>query len=38
MEYKLTPFSETLAPVLISIKKWGKIVAEEKGEIIEFKK
>ena len=33
--YALTPFGESLAPVLTSIAEWGKIVAEEKGEIIE---
>jgi len=35
VEYALTPFGESLAPVLTSIAQWGKIVAEEKGEIIE---
>lgn len=35
VEYALTPFGESLAPVLTSIAKWGKIVADEKGEIIE---
>jgi DNA-binding HxlR family transcriptional regulator len=35
VEYALTSFGESLAPVLTSISKWGKIVAEEKGEIIE---
>tara|TARA_R110002153_G_scaffold189555_3_gene342367 strand:- start:1994 stop:2338 length:345 start_codon:yes stop_codon:yes gene_type:complete len=34
VEYALTPFGKTLTPVLISIADWGKIVAEEKGEII----
>lgn len=33
VEYALTPFGKTLTPVLISIADWGKIVAEEKGEI-----
>ena len=35
VEYALTPFGESLTPVLLSIADWGKIVAEEKGEIIE---
>ncbi|HZJ36113.1 MAG TPA: winged helix-turn-helix transcriptional regulator [Gillisia sp.] len=35
VEYALTPFCESLTPVLTSIAEWGKIVAEEKGEIIE---
>ena len=35
VEYALTPFGESLAPVLLAIANWGKIVAEEKGEIIE---
>lgn len=35
VEYALTPFGESLAPVLISIAKWGEKVAEEKGEVIE---
>jgi len=35
VEYALTPFGESLAPVLTSIATWGKIVADEKGEIIE---
>ncbi|AUC81405.1 helix-turn-helix domain-containing protein [Lacinutrix sp. Bg11-31] len=35
VEYALTPFGESLAPVLISIADWGKKVADEKGEIIE---
>jgi DNA-binding HxlR family transcriptional regulator len=35
VEYALTPFGESLAPVLMAIANWGKIVAEEKGEIIE---
>ncbi|GFZ85012.1 transcriptional regulator [Aquaticitalea lipolytica] len=35
VEYALTPFGESLAPVLKSIANWGKIVAEEKGEFIE---
>ncbi len=35
VEYALTPFGESLAPVLTSIAQWGKIVADEKGEIIE---
>lgn len=35
VEYALTPFGESLSPVLLSIANWGKIVAEEKGEIIE---
>ena len=35
VEYALTPFGESLTPVLKSIANWGKIVAEEKGEFIE---
>lgn len=35
VEYALTPFGESLTPVLTSIANWGMIVAEEKGEIIE---
>tara|TARA_R110002073_G_scaffold72537_1_gene177304 strand:+ start:298137 stop:298505 length:369 start_codon:yes stop_codon:yes gene_type:complete len=35
VEYALTPFGESLAPVLTSIAEWGKVVADEKGEIIE---
>ncbi|MBP0903179.1 winged helix-turn-helix transcriptional regulator [Mariniflexile gromovii] len=35
VEYALTPFGESLAPVLMAIANWGKTVAEEKGEIIE---
>ena len=35
VEYALTPFGESLTPVLKSIANWGKIVAEEKAEFIE---
>lgn len=35
VEYELTPFGETLRPVLLSIANWGTTVAENKGEIIE---
>ena len=35
VEYALTPFGETLAPVLQSIAKWGMTVVKEKGEIME---
>ncbi len=35
VEYALTPFGETLVPVLNSIAEWGMIVAREKGEILE---
>nr|WP_321223385.1 helix-turn-helix domain-containing protein [uncultured Psychroserpens sp.] len=35
VEYQLTPFGETLRPVLLSIANWGTTVAEEKGEIID---
>ncbi len=35
VEYALTSFGESLTPVLTSIANWGKIVANEKGEIIE---
>ncbi|MEX0313959.1 MAG: winged helix-turn-helix transcriptional regulator [Allomuricauda sp.] len=35
VEYELTSFGESLAPVLTSIANWGKTVADEKGEILE---
>lgn len=35
VEYELTPFGETLRPVLLAIANWGTIVAEEKGEVLE---
>jgi DNA-binding HxlR family transcriptional regulator len=35
VEYQLTPFGETLRPVLLSIANWGTTVAEEKGEIFD---
>ncbi len=35
VEYALTPFGETLSPVLHAIAEWGQVVANEKGEIIE---
>lgn len=35
VEYALTPFGESLSPVLICIANWGKTVVDEKGEIIE---
>ncbi|QIE59120.1 helix-turn-helix transcriptional regulator [Rasiella rasia] len=35
VEYALTPFGESLEPVLIAIANWGKIVADKKGETIE---
>jgi len=35
VEYALTTFGESLAPVLTAIAEWGKIVAEEKGQIID---
>ncbi|WP_298926479.1 helix-turn-helix domain-containing protein [uncultured Allomuricauda sp.] len=35
VEYALTPFGESLVPVLTSIANWGKTVADEKGVIIE---
>ena len=35
VEYALTPFGETLSPVLHAIAEWGQVVAKEKGEIIE---
>lgn len=35
VEYALTPFGETLVPVLNSIAEWGMVVANEKGEILE---
>jgi DNA-binding HxlR family transcriptional regulator len=35
VEYSLTQFGQSLTPVLTSIANWGKMVAEEKGEIME---
>ncbi|TXG39702.1 winged helix-turn-helix transcriptional regulator [Seonamhaeicola maritimus] len=35
VEYSLTKFGESLAPVLNAIAQWGMAVAEEKGEVIE---
>ena len=35
VEYSLTPFGESLSPVLTAIADWGMTVVEEKGEIIE---
>ena len=35
VEYELTPFGETLRPVLIAIANWGTTVVEQKGEVIE---
>ncbi|MGI9545898.1 MAG: winged helix-turn-helix transcriptional regulator [Flavobacteriaceae bacterium] len=35
VEYALTPFGESLAPVLTSIAEWGTRVAKQKGEFIE---
>ncbi|MBT8280552.1 MAG: helix-turn-helix transcriptional regulator [Muriicola sp.] len=35
VEYSLTPFGESLTPVLLSIAEWGQIVAEQKGKFIE---
>lgn len=35
VEYTLTPFGETLKPVLNAIALWGMFVVEEKGEVIE---
>ncbi len=35
VEYALTPFGESLAPVLTSIAEWGMTVAKDKGEFIE---
>lgn len=34
VEYALTPFGKSLAPVLKAIAAWGSVVAEEKGEVI----
>lgn len=36
VEYSLTDFGKTLIPVLDSIAKWGRDVAESKGKIIEI--
>ena len=36
VEYSLSDFGKTLIPVLNSIAKWGREVAESKGEIIEI--
>ena len=35
VEYAMTPFGKSLAPVLTSIASWGMTVANEKGEFIE---
>ena len=35
VEYSLTPFGESLAPILTSIAEWGMTVANDKGEFIE---
>lgn len=35
VEYSLTPFGESLKPVLNAIANWGKIVVDEKGEILD---
>jgi len=35
VEYALTPFGESLAPVLTSIAAWGMTVANDKGEFIQ---
>lgn len=35
VEYSLTPFGESLVPVLNSIAEWGMTVANDKGEVIE---
>ena len=35
VEYALTPFGKSLAPVLTAIAEWGMTVAEVKGEFIE---
>jgi DNA-binding HxlR family transcriptional regulator len=35
VEYALTPFGESLVPILTSIAEWGMIVAKEKGAFIE---
>ena len=35
VEYAMTPFGKSLAPVLTSIASWGMTVANEKGEFID---
>ncbi len=35
VEYAMTPFGKSLAPVLTSIAAWGMTVASENGEFIE---
>lgn len=35
VEYALTPFGESLTPILLSIAKWGQTVVDEKGELLE---
>lgn len=35
VEYALTPFGESLEPVLTAIAQWGMTVVEEKGEVLE---
>ncbi|BAO77021.1 winged helix-turn-helix transcriptional regulator [Winogradskyella sp. PG-2] len=35
VEYSLTPFGETLIPLIKSIIEWGEYVVEEYGEVVE---
>lgn len=35
VEYALTPFGESLVPILTSIAQWGMTVVQEKGTFIE---
>lgn len=38
VEYSLTPFGKTLAPVVEAIAKWGRNLGEEEGKMVEKKK
>ena len=37
VEYHLTPFGQTLNPLLEAVAKWGRELAESEGSIIEVK-
>lgn len=38
VEYHLTPFGQTLNPLLEAVAKWGRELAESEGSIIEVKR
>ena len=38
VEYSLTEFGKTLIPVLDSVAKWGRLLGESKGKIVEVLK